>query len=648
MANTTNRVVLSGTFADVDVTIGQNLKVDNFGKIRTTDGDSLSDALNGKVNAVSGTSAGSGCRVTVNSQGLVTSVRELYTTDLPTEVQEALDVVANLGRPMRIIGKTETAITDGETMESIAIVGRGTVTLKDGDVVISKPEASSPSVEFLYVKDEGAAVGFFTKLGDEGAYIPKGGLTDSDVPTGEISISKIDGLDAALDDKADAQNISPLTTSSVCKLTFNSQGVITGGSVATATDIPGLDDKVDKNDEITGGTFCKVAVDAKGLVTAGYTTLDASDITGLSEALTGVVSNDALSGESIDVGNTSTASAALSALVVEMGRLLGADVHYSLTNCTVDVQGGPFYYTGSPIEPSVVVTNNGTWTVPSAGYDTSYANNTDAGTAMVTVEGSDGFFTDTQSASFTILPYNAADDNDNKIRYVTNIGELVYDGAADGKISSNLLMNIYHGRHLVLGRDYVFTDTLTGEPYVGHRCIVSFMGNYTGIKIFDFSVKRFDIANATISVESAIWNGTAYMPSYSVIYPRWGRDPWNLMENTDFTVSFSGNSNIEGVAQATFTGTNGCSGTVSRTFTKVARALDGLSFVAPLTQTETGSALEPDFESIEFNGIGLVNGTDYTLSYSDNVNPGTASVTAFGIGNYTGSLAATFEITAAS
>ena len=40
----------------------------------------------------------------------------------------------------------------------------------------------------------------------------------------------------------------------------------------------------------------------------------------------------------------------------------------------------------------------------------------------------------------------------------------------------------------------------------------------------------------------------------------------------------------------------------------------------------------------------LVKGTDYTVSYSDNKNPGTATVTVTGIGNYTGTVTKTFKI----
>ena len=47
---------------------------------------------------------------------------------------------------------------------------------------------------------------------------------------------------------------------------------------------------------------------------------------------------------------------------------------------------------------------------------------------------------------------------------------------------------------------------------------------------------------------------------------------------------------------------------------------------------------------MKLGGRTLAAGTDYTVSYSNNVEPGTATVTLTGIGNYTGSVSTTFTI----
>lgn len=57
----------------------------------------------------------------------------------------------------------------------------------------------------------------------------------------------------------------------------------------------------------------------------------------------------------------------------------------------------------------------------------------------------------------------------------------------------------------------------------------------------------------------------------------------------------------------------------------------------------TGLKIKP-CPSVTYKGITLVKDRDYTLSYSDNKNPGTATVTIKGIGNFSGSKTKTFQI----
>ena len=61
-------------------------------------------------------------------------------------------------------------------------------------------------------------------------------------------------------------------------------------------------------------------------------------------------------------------------------------------------------------------------------------------------------------------------------------------------------------------------------------------------------------------------------------------------------------------------------------------------------QTYTGKALTPKPGYVKVNGRTLKEGTDYTLSYENNVEPGTAKIVITGIGNYTGKRTVTFTI----
>ena len=66
--------------------------------------------------------------------------------------------------------------------------------------------------------------------------------------------------------------------------------------------------------------------------------------------------------------------------------------------------------------------------------------------------------------------------------------------------------------------------------------------------------------------------------------------------------------------------------------------------ISPIDDQEyTGEAQEPELD-VNFNGKPLVEGTDYTLEYTDNVEAGKATATITGMGNYTGEASANFYV----
>ena len=71
----------------------------------------------------------------------------------------------------------------------------------------------------------------------------------------------------------------------------------------------------------------------------------------------------------------------------------------------------------------------------------------------------------------------------------------------------------------------------------------------------------------------------------------------------------------------------------------------GADIAAIPDQTWTGSEITPQL-SVTWKGKPLVQGTDYTVSYADNVEVGTASATITGINDYTGTNSAQFTIVA--
>ena len=115
-----------------------------------------------------------------------------------------------------------------------------------------------------------------------------------------------------------------------------------------------------------------------------------------------------------------------------------------------------------------------------------------------------------------------------------------------------------------------------------------------------------------------------------------------LNPDTDYDLSYQNNVNV-GTATVTATGKGFYKGSVSGTF-RITRA--------DFTKVSVGNIPDVDYTgdrhmpspSVTANGLELVPGTDYTLSWGENVNAGTATVSFEGKGNFTGNVEKTFRI----
>lgn len=117
-----------------------------------------------------------------------------------------------------------------------------------------------------------------------------------------------------------------------------------------------------------------------------------------------------------------------------------------------------------------------------------------------------------------------------------------------------------------------------------------------------------------------------------------------LIEGEDYTVEYKNNTSI-GTATITYTGIGYLRNTknVSFVISKKKLSDSDVSYSLPSKIQSTGKALTPVPE-ITYSGVKLTEKTDFTCSYTDNVNIGTAKLTVRGIGNYEGSVDLQFEI----
>ncbi len=121
-----------------------------------------------------------------------------------------------------------------------------------------------------------------------------------------------------------------------------------------------------------------------------------------------------------------------------------------------------------------------------------------------------------------------------------------------------------------------------------------------------------------------------------------------LVKGTDYTVTFENNTNA-GKAKAIITGKGLYQGSKTIEFDIAKRPLYQETTVT-FDKTEygyTGGEIKPAVKVVS-GGRTLISGTDYTVSYQDNVNIGTGRVNVKGMGNYEGEAQATFSITQGS
>ena len=143
-------------------------------------------------------------------------------------------------------------------------------------------------------------------------------------------------------------------------------------------------------------------------------------------------------------------------------------------------------------------------------------------------------------------------------------------------------------------------------------------------------------ASVTLSTSTYAYDGKAETPSVTVKVG--GK---TLKKDTDYTVSYSNNTKV-GTAKVTITGKGNYTGSVSKTYS-IKNNFKKATVSGISTKAFTGKNITQTI-TVKYNGKTLKNGTDYTVSYSNNKNIGTATVKIAGKGSYTGTITKTFKI----
>ncbi len=192
-------------------------------------------------------------------------------------------------------------------------------------------------------------------------------------------------------------------------------------------------------------------------------------------------------------------------------------------------------YTGNPLTPEITVKANNK-VIDKKNYKVYYENNTDAGTATVTVSIDNSHYTGVIKKTFTIKKYAVSDSqvstiDDKKLYY-------------SGEYKTPKITVVALDRTLKQDTDYVITyeDNFNAGSATA---TITMINNYSGTFTRRFTISPYPVIASQITVQPQIYTGKEIIPDILIVASH-----MKLVENTDYIVTYSNNVEV-GVATAT-------------------------------------------------------------------------------------------------
>lgn len=311
------------------------------------------------------------------------------------------------------------------------------------------------------------------------------------------------------------------------------------------------------------------------------------------------------------------------------------------------VMFGEYELKAGTLEPAasgdtVVYTDNATGTKYKVSNGADYAYTCEikesAGTYTIRLFGEGTYVTDSRNVNFVI---NAKDINDADIT-VSGLGDQNYTGTA---VTVPIVLKD-QGIELKAGTDYNVTYTNNTKVSTGEtlaKLTITGKSNYKGTLEFTYKIVACPMSGleVVIPTNNLVYSGNAVTPNPTV-----KNGSRNLTKDTDYTVTYSNNVSA-GTASMVIAAKEGSGYTGSKTVTYTIAPYDIAKVNVSLESGQTpykGSAYTPKVTA-KMGNKELVNGVDYTVAYTNNVNAGKASVVLTGKGNYSGKIEKNFNIT---
>ena len=315
-------------------------------------------------------------------------------------------------------------------------------------------------------------------------------------------------------------------------------------------------------------------------------------------------------------------------------------------------------YTGKALKPEVRVYDYKTLLTEKKDYSISYKNNTNANDGQkaakaptITITGK-GNYTGKETQTFAIAPRDIAAE------------EVICDNltvAYNGKVQKPVPVVTWNGKKLAKNKDFTVDYPAAGLASYKEAGVyditVTGKGNFTGTRTVSLTITEAKLLSKckVTAIKNQTYTGTAITPEPVV---KDGKT--TLVKNTDYSVSYDNNKEI-GKASVILTGMGKYTG-VKRVdfqivpavaFNKAKATLktkDGSNYTG---SSYTGEEVRPDSYELTVvvkgadkknQTVSLVEGTDYTVSYQNNVKAGKATIVFTGIGGYKGTLKKTYVI----
>lgn len=317
-----------------------------------------------------------------------------------------------------------------------------------------------------------------------------------------------------------------------------------------------------------------------------------------------------------------------------------------LNNASVVNVNEQYDYTGRQIKPTPIVQYGSQVLSEGQDYTLEYGDNVavgkNAGNIVIRMmSGTDTYYTGTKQANFNIY-YNLSKAT------VTGLDSTYSYNGSEIKPKPQVACA---GTVLREGVDYSLTYTNNTDAGTASLVINSVDGVSIGNQVINFEIKGINLAdpgtNITLdghlSGTTVTYTGDYIQPKVVVTYG--GK---TLTQTKDYNVSYAENLNV-GQASVTVSGAGSYYGAVTKNFTITQKDLAAKDINVKVSDTgyAGGHPVVPQM-SITYNGHTLQEGVDFTYQLSNNeqVSVGSkASVTFTGMGNYTGTRSAEFEVT---